>query len=288
MKRIAFALLLLVTTIAVAEDVDPKVKTSRRRDPSIELPPATLSPALAIVKYQERERMWVPRTPGVVERRPALLTYNVPGQYVGAYLWDERQMEYVEITAPCDLFIGPVTVEAASAWSDPTLADVIHALEKVQQVEDTRRKLIDRARRRVGAISQAGSEMRTEMALAPEATAPNPQPAIVVPAVPAAPVVTTVYREVQVPTPSRLAGLVESRLGWLLLGVLVIGIVAGFATRGSGSRQIVISPEEHARAAAALEQRLRADALRIQRLSSAVDEEEARFIQRVSAITGRS
>ncbi|MBK9375651.1 MAG: hypothetical protein IPN03_18510 [Holophagales bacterium] len=102
------------------------------------------------------------------------------------------------------------------------------------------------------------------------------------------PVIQTVYREVQVPTPSRLAGFVESRLGWLLLGVLVIGIVAGFATRGSGSRQIVISPEEHARAAAALEQRLRADALRIQRLSSAVDEEEARFIQRVSAITGRS
>lgn len=277
MKRIAFALLLLIPTVSAAQDNESKVKYARRRDPNIALPPATLSPILALAKYEEHQRIWVTRVPGVAERWPALIVYNVPGQYVGAYVWDELQMEYVEITVPSDLFVGPVTVDPGSAANDPTLADTTRALEKVQRVESTRRKLIERGQKRATATTQGESEIPTAHV-----------PAIAAPAPTAAPVVTTVYREVQVPAPSRLAGLAESRLGWLLLGVLVIGSVAGFATRGSGSRQIVISPEEHARAAAALEQRLRADAVRIQRLSSAVDEEEARFIQRVSAITGRS
>jgi hypothetical protein len=197
-------------------------------------------------------------------------------------------MEYVEMTVPYELFVGPVTDHAGSPWEDPTLAEMIEALEGVQRDEALWRQAIARGRKRATATTQGGSTVSSPQVPALETRAPYGAPASVAPAPTAAPLVTTVYREVQVPAPSRLAGLVESRLGWLLLGVLVIGIVAGFATRGSGSGQIVISPEEHARAAAALEQRLRADALRIQRLSSAVDQEEARFIQRVSAITGRS
>ena len=222
----------------------------------------------------------------MADRWPALVVYNVPGQYIGGYLWDERKEQYVEITVPCSVFMGPVTGQTGSPWTDATLVAAIEALEDVQRDERLRRKLIDLGQRRAPANIQGGSSATSVPALVRPANASRPASRPARPAPTPRPVIQTVYREVQ--TPSRLMQLVESRLGWLLFGALVLGILAGFVIHGSRSREIVISAEEHARAAAQLEQRLRADALRIKKLSSAVDQEEARYIQRVSAITRRS
>lgn len=231
-------------------------------------------PALsgALVITAERPEGYEPRLAG-------FLRVNVPGQCTGIYYWDENTSTFTDVANGLRYHHAPLTVDRETANENLTIQALKLGLSRLAVKRKQEEQVKKQATRAYAppASAPAAEAQAASPALQPEAPSPT-----------AAPLVTTVYREVQVPEPSRLAGFVESRLGWLLLGVLVIGIVAGFATRGSGSRQIVISPEEHARAAAALEQRLRADAVRIQRLSSAVDEEEARFIQRVSAITGRS
>lgn len=250
---------------------------------------------------------------GYEPRFAGFIRINAPGVCTGLYRFDHRTRTFTDLGNSDTYHLPPILVEAGKADENETVQALRLVLSQawMSRTEGTETQRTAAARgagvasrettgtsramdlgpvkdESVRGVVQAGAESSAPAAATAESgPASYRAPRSARPAPTARPVIQTVYREVPIEMPSRLMQLVETRLGWLLLGVLVIGIVAGFATRGSGSREIVISPEEHARAAAELEQRLRADALRIKRLSNAVDQEEARYIQRVSAITRR-
>lgn len=228
-----------------------------------------------------------------------LLRINVPGECTGIYYFDERARSLFELGNGQKSHIRPMMLDRATAENNLAIQGLKRELSRIA-VRLKREELAGReaAEQYPRPTTSEGSGSIASVELAPEPPV-APVPAPIAPAsyetsqpAPSAPtpqpVIQTVYRDVPVETPSRLMQLVESRLGWLLCGGIVLGILVGLAMRGSRSGQIVISTEEHARAAAQLEERLRADAMRIRSLSNAVDLEEARYIQRVSAITRRS
>ena len=246
------------------------------------------------------------------KRFAGVIRMNVPGECTGLYLWDRSTETLHDVGNATALHRPPLVVDPATAEEHVTVQGLKLYLSGVA----VRRDMVDEMQRQAAGAwgrdtAREASEAReagrldaaadaaavdggwgraTEPAIAEapaqEASARYHEPEPASPAPTPRPVIQTVYREVE--TPSRLMQVVESRVGWLLCGGTVLGILLGLAMRGSGSRQIVISAEEHARAAAQLEQRLRADTMRLRSLSSAVDQEEARYIQRVSAITRRS
>ncbi len=251
---------------------------------------------------------------GYVPRLAGVIRLNVPGECTGLYLWDKRTEAFLEVGNSTVFHRPPLLVERAVAEENTTVLGLKRYLSAVavrrNQVEEMRREApaqwereVAQEKREPAATATMGSAAdaaavargwegarQPAIAEAPaqEASVRYHEPEPAPPAPTPRPVIQTVYRDVPIETPSRLMQLVESRLGWLLCGGIVLGVLVGLAMRGSRSGQIVISPEEHARAAAQLEERLRADALRIRSLSNAVDLEEARYIQRVSAITRRS
>lgn len=239
------------------------------------------------------------RPAGHEPRYAGHIRLNVPGECTGFYYWDNTTSTLFELGNTSRYHLLPLMLDPETAEEDVAIQGLRVALSRVA----VERKRVELARGeaakqnpRPTTSDGSGGSASVEKAPAPPvaqaavpttpATYETPQPAP--PAPTPQPVIQTVYRDVPVETSSRLMQLVESRLGWLVCGGIVLGILVGLAMRGSRSGQIVISPEEHARAAAQLEERLRADAERIKRLSNAVDLEEARYIQRVSAITRRS
>lgn len=256
--------------------------------------------------------LFVSRPDGYEPRFAGFIRINAPGVCTGLYLFDHRTRTFTDLGNSDTYHLPPILVEAGKENRNETVQalKVILSQARMFRTEGTETQRTAAARgagvasreatgtprsmglgpaedESVRGVVQAGAGSSAPAAgTAESGPAPDRAPSSVRPAPTPRPVIQTVYREVE--TPSRLMQVVESRVGWLVCGGTVLGILLGLAMRGSGSRQIVISAEEHARAAAQLEQRLRADTMRLRSLSSAVDQEEARYIQRVSAITRRS
>lgn len=259
MKRL-FVLVALFLAVAGAADAAP-----------LRRPPAQLSSAQA----EELHRAGLTEPVLRVERdgRTVVIGFLLPSGSrewaAAAYVWCSVQGAYAEFLAHRDgIHRSNITLALATTFQPEERVRVRSMIESLHAQCQT----FSRAQTAGAAVTQA----------VPRAAA-TPRPVIPQPTL----VEPTFLDRALLATSTRLMTFWDEHRSLSLLGLAFACLVLGSRVRTRGPRPIEVRQDEVVAALAASEQKLAASRVRLQQLSAAIDTEEAKFVERVSAIVER-
>jgi len=254
-----------------------------------DMPPQRLDSAEAAVLLEHR-----PTTTVVAGATAIGFVLSQEGNaYAGAYLLDPRTGAYEEVGAWRGELVGPCTADRPCDEGVATLVQLVAATYARQHA----------------AVDAAPPPAPTEEAVATPtpaaepAAVPQPGPSTTAAAPPATTAAVAPAAPAPAPRPSplppllSLEGMLERvaqhpvTTGVSLLALVLVVAVLRSPTQAAlpapSVERVVITHEEHERAAARLQERLLADKAKLERLSSELEAEESKLIARVSHLTKR-